>query len=266
MNDWKRILIVFLGVPLLLAIGFGIREAINSGGEKNATLYNTAIQTTGAEQFNYAVDSRQGRILGSGEFTPTQKVKFPEMSKEFAYVEKTKYEYTMHTRENCSTDSEGNETCTTETYYEWDYAGSDEVISPAFKFHGREYPSSIFSLGNYKHSAEACDFTPGNTGGWFTKNGCDGSYWYTDSNTRYAYDVIDNSFTAAFIANVSDGSLQPFKGNSISLENKSQAQLVSDANNYHLPGTLFIVFWFILVLGGLGTLAYAWALNDGVFE
>lgn len=268
MNDYKRVLLVVLGAILLIPVGFSIQGAINSNGEKNARMFNTAIQATETDRFNYTIDSHQGKLLGSGAFTPTQLVKFPEMSKQFAWVEKSKQEYTMHTREDCTTDSDGNETCTTETYYTWDFAGSDEVSTPAYKLHGREYPASIFSVGNFKHSAEACDFTPANTAGWFSdKNGCDGSYWYTDSDTRYYYDVIDPAgFTAAMIADVSDGTLKPVQGSTIDLQPKSVEQMQKEANDYKTPGIVFLVFWWILVLGGMGAVAYAWSMNDERWE
>lgn len=267
MNDPKRVLIVALGIPLLLMMGFGIKGAIDSGGEKTAHLYNTAVQATDGDHFNYAIDSRQGRLIGQGQFTATQEVKFPEMSKAFGYVEKSKEEYTMHTREDCSTDSDGNEHCTTETYYTWDWAGDEDVSTPALKLYGREYPATLFNLDGYKHDTDACDFTPKDTSGWFSKkNGCDDGYYYTDSDTRYSYDVVDTAFTASLFADVSTGTLKPFNGNQIALQNKDPKQMVKDANDYHLGGTLFIVFWFILVLGGMGALAYQWALSDGLWQ
>jgi len=130
MNDYKRVLLVVLGAILLLPVGFAAKGAIDAGGEKNARMYNTAIQATEQDRFNYAIDSHQGKLIGSGEFKPTQLVKFPEMNKAYAAVDKTKEEYTMHTREVCTDtyDAEGNvtgESCHTETYYTWDDAGTE---------------------------------------------------------------------------------------------------------------------------------------------
>lgn len=291
MNDWKRILIVALGVPLLLVMGFGIKDKINEGGERNARLYNTAIQATETGRFNYAIDSRQGKLLGYGTFTATQEVKFPEMSKGFAYVEKTKEEYVQKQREVCEThyrtetrtrtvtDADGNtstetyteevpyEVCHTETYYEWDYAGSDELSTPAFKLHGREYPAAAFALGGYKHSTDPCKFTPANTAGWLQeKNGCDDGYYYTDNDTRYDYRVLDMTFKAGFIADVTDGTLKPLSGSQLALRDATPEQMVKEANDYGTAGTVFIVMWFIVVLGSFGALGYAWASSDGIWS
>lgn len=265
MNDYKRVLLVVLGAILLIPVGFAAKGAIDAGGEKNARMFNTAIQATEQDRFNYAIDSHQGKLVGSGEFKPTNLVKFPEMSKEYGYVQKTKEEYTEH--ESCTTDDDGNETCT--TYYTWDYAGSDSLETANYKLHSREYPASLFNASSFAQSADCSDFMPaGDAGGWFSsKKGCTGGYYYTDGDTRYGYDVLDpNGFTAAFLADVSNGKLDPVNGSFISLERKSVEQMVKDANNYHTPGIVFIVFWWILILGAMGGIAYTWALNDGVWQ
>lgn len=265
MNDYKRVLLVVLTAILLLPVGFGIRQAINDGGEKTARMYNTAIQATEQDRFNYAIDSRQGKLIGSGHFKPNQLVKFPEMSKDYAYVQKTKEEYTEH--ESCYTDDDGNEHCS--TYYTWDSAGSEELETPTYKLHNRDYPAGLFNTASFAGSIDCSEFMGAGGGeGWFeSKHGCLGGYNYEDDDTRYGYDVIgSDGFSAAFIADVTNGTLAPLSGNFISLERKSVEQMVTDANNYKMPGNIFIVFWWIMILGCAGALAYAWALNDGVWE
>lgn len=271
MNDYKRVLLVVLGAILLLPVGFAAKGAIDAGGEKNARMYNTAIQATEQDRFNYAIDSHQGKLLGSGEFKPTQLVKFPEMNKAYAAVDKTKEEYTRHEREVCTDtyDAEGNvtgESCHTEVYYTWDSAGTERQESPTYKLHGRDYPASLFNTGVFKHRTDCNEFmAAGSDGGWFSDaKGCTGGYFYTDGDTRYEYDTIAaEGFSAAFIADVSNGKLDPLGGSFISLERKSVEQMVKDANNYHAPGIIFIVFWWIVILGAMGAIAYQWSLSDG---
>jgi len=265
MNDYKRVLLVVLGAILLIPVGFTAKNAIDSGGENNARMFNTAIQATEQDRFNYAIDSHQGKLLGSGEFKPTNLVKFPEMGKEYGYVQKSKEEYTEH--ESCTTDDDGNETCT--TYYTWDGAGSETLETANYKLHSREYPASLFNAGVFARSVDCNEFMgAGNGTGWFeTKNGCIGGHFYTDDDTRYDYSIIDqNGFSAAFIADVSTGSLKPLQGGFISLERKSVEQMLADANNYRTPGIIFIVFWWILILGAMGGVAYAWSMNDNRWE
>lgn len=237
-------------------------------------LYAIVVYGWWQERFNYAIDSHQGKLLGSGHFTPTQLVKFPEMNKQYAAVDKTREEYTRHEREVCTDtyDSEGNvtgEECHTEVYYTWDDAGTERLESPSYKLHDRVYPESLFNVGIFKFRADCTDFMQaGSDGGWFGHaNGCTGGYYYTESDVRYEYHTIaPEGFDASFIADVSTGALKPLNGSFISLERKSVEQMVKDANNYKTPGTVFLVFWWIIILGGAGALAYAWAMNDGKFE
>lgn len=288
MNDYKRVLLVVLGAILLLPVGFGIRQAINSEGEKNARMYNTAIQATEQDRFNYALDSHQGKVLTYGQLTPTKLVKFPEMSKEFAYVDKTKETYNRHERTVCEThyrtetrtrtvtDADGNpstetyteevpyEECHQEEYYSWDFENSEEQSTPAWKLHGREYPASTFATGQFERSIDACEFTRKNTAGWLeSKNGCDGHYFYTDNTTRYGYRVIDQSgFSAGMLVDASNGRLEAIGGGTVNLHQKSVEQMVKDANDYKTPGTIFLVFWWIVILSAMGATAYAWSMND----
>lgn len=262
MNDYKRVLLVVLAAILLMPTAFWFQSLINTGGEKNARMFNTAIQADQKDRFNYTIDSHQGKLLGHGKFEPTGLVKFPEMSKRFAYVEKVREEYTQH--QSCTTDSKGNQSCT--TYYTWDYAGSEELSTPGYKLHDRKYLAHLFDVGEFKQGTDACEFTPHNTASWWRgKNGCSGGRWYTDSDTRYYYNVINpKGFTAGLIADVSEGQLAPVKGDTIKLENKTPEQMLKDANDYKTPGTVFMVIWLILIVVAMAVGAYYWAFNDGV--
>jgi hypothetical protein len=42
--------------------------------------------------------------------------------------------------------------------------------------------------------------------------------------------------------------------------------MVKDANDYHTPGIVFIVFWWVLILGAMGGIAYAWSMKDNVWQ
>lgn len=267
MNDPKRIIIVALIAIVMLPLGFFIKAAIDDGGQKTARLYNTAIHVTDAQHFNYSVDTHQGNVITQGNFKADQPAKFGEMNKSFAMVERSKEEYTMHTREVCDTDSDGNEHCHTETYYEWDYVGGDDVSSPTLTFFERKYPTAVFDLGDYERSIDCKDVMPTTSFGWFQeKKGCEDHYYYTDSDTRYYYRVVDNTFDGGFIADVSNGNVKPLSGGTIKLKQQSVQAMIESANDYHLGGNIFIVFWFILILGIMGAIAYAWSMNDGIFS
>lgn len=267
MNDPKRIIVVFLGVVLLGLSILGIKGHMDSNGYKTQVNYTTAIQATKQDDFNYAVDSQQGRILASGQFKANGKlVSFKEMNKGYALVERTKEHYTMHTRVVCTSDGKGHTQCHTETYYSWDSVDEDIVSVKKLSFMGRTYPAALFNLGKYKHDTDCSEFAPKGTSGWFkASKGCvDGDIYLTDDD-RYTYSTIPASFTATFLA-TTYGGLKPFNENSITLQNKSIQQVLNDVGRYQL-----VSFWIVVCLLACFAIAgivaaYVWVMEDGVFS
>lgn len=266
MNDVKRIIIVLLGLVVLSLCALSIKNHIETEGYKTQVNYVTAIKTSEKDNFNYAVDSRQGRVLTNGQFTSDKNLaKFDEMNKGFTYVKRTKEHYTQHTYTTCN--SKGS--CTTHTYYSWDSVGSDERYADKVTYFGRQYTASIFDYKNMLQRAEACNVTSKKIEkGWFTaKNGCsDNGYYYLDSNDRYYYEIVPTKFTATFITDTYSGTLKPLNQDSIVLENKSIDQVLVDVGKYHLWA-----FWaFMIVLFVLTCIAcyigYQWVMADGIFS
>lgn len=267
MNDPKRILVVLLGLAVLGMMCLGIKGHMDSGGYKNQVNYTTAIQSTKQDDFNYIVDSQQGRVLANGNFTAKgNPVKFDEMNKGYTYVHRSKEHYTMHTREVCTGSGEDEE-CHTETYYTWDEVSSDDVEVNQLSFMGRDYPTSLFDFSDYNGSTDCANFATAGTGtGFFeNKHGCIDGDIYLNDDDRYVYSTTPLSFNASFLA-TTYGGLKPFTGNSIKLENKSIGQILKDVGKYKL-----ISFWVVTVLIIILTitaigLAYAWVMEDGEFS
>lgn len=266
MNDPKRIVVVVLGLILIGMMTFGIKGHMDSSGYKNQVNYTTAIKTTKQDDFNYIVDSQQGRVLANGDFSTDTKdlAKFDEMSQGFTYVERVQEQYTMHTRTVCTSDADGHETCHTETYYTWDDVSSDEVYAKQISFMGRNYSPTLFNFSSYRGGTDACAFTAQGTGtGIFeTKHGCvDGKFYLNDDN-RYVYSTVSQSFNATFLA-TTYGGLKPFNENAITLQNKSIEKVLHDVGRYQLIG-----FWVVTVLLVILTIcavfiAYVWVMEDG---
>lgn len=268
MNDLKRVIIVALGLIFIAVCATGIKGHIDSNGYKNQVNYTTAIQSTKQDDFNYIVDSQQGRVLANGNFTTNGKLaKFDEMNKGFTYVERTKEHYTMHTREDCSTDSKGNEHCHTETYYTWDSVGTDVSFADKIRFMGRDYPTTLFDYSRYKSNADACEFTAAGTGtGFFeTKHGCINGDFYLNDDDRYTYATVPVSFNATFLA-TTYGGLKPFNEKAITLQDKSIKQVLHDVGQYRLIGFWVLTFILILLTIGAGAIAYQWVMEDGVWS
>jgi hypothetical protein len=269
MNDPKRIIIVFLGAAMAALCFFGIKGHIDSEGYKKQFNYVTAVQATDADHFNYDVDSQQGRVLSSGTFiiNPKESVKFDEMNKSYGYVKRTEEHYTMHTRESCSTDSDGNEHCHTETYYTWDSVNDDVKQSPNITYFGRTYPIGLFRTGQFIHDQDCEEFMKsGSGGGWFdTKKGCLEGDNYIDDDNRYTYDVMPLTFSGTFLAST-EGGLHPLNEDAITLEQKNIPQVLKDVGQYRLVGFWVLTVLLIIVFIGACFAAYAWVMQDGIWS
>lgn len=268
MNDPKRIIIVLLGLVFVGMLALGIKGHMDSSGYKNQVNYTTAVQSTKKDDFNYIVDSQQGRVLANGNFTAKgTPAKFDEMNKGYTYVHRSKEHYTMHTREVCTSDSDGNEHCHTEVYYTWDEVSSDDAQVNQLTFMGRDYPTGLFDFSDYNHGTNCEDFAPVGTGSGFfeTKKGCiDGDYYLNDDD-RYVYSTTPLAFNASFLA-TTYGGLKPFSGNSIKLENKSIGQILKDVGKYKLISFWVVTTLLIFLAIGAGFAGYAWVMEDGVWS
>jgi len=267
MNDLKRILIVVLGLTTLCIFALGIKGHMDSDGYKNQVNYTTAIQSTKPDDFNYIVDSQQGRVLTSGTFTTkdSKQAKFDEMNKGYTYVNRVKEHYTMHTRTVCS-GSGKSESCHTETYYTWDEVSSDDAYADVVSFMGRNYRTTLFNYSHYAGNTDCSAFSaPGESGFFRGSKGCVDGDIYLDSDDRYVYRTVPTTFTATFLA-TTYGGLKPFQENTITLQNKSIAKVLNDVGRYQLIGFWVLVVLLVILISAGIFVAYSWVMADGEFS
>lgn len=265
MNDIKRIVIVLIGSTVLCLCAFGLKGYAEDKGYETQVNYITATQVSEKDRFNYAVDSRQGRILTNGNFTATSNLaKFDEMTKGYTYVKRSKEHYTMHTQ----TYQCGKSTCI-RIYYSWDFVGDDYRSASTVNYFGRNYNSAIFNFDNFLQDIDTCVITnkSKNDGLFSEKHGCingwSGSYYYIDNNDRYYYHIVPTNFNATFLTTTYDGTLRPVHQNSIVLENKSIKQLLDDVSSYKFVAfVVFIISLFTLIIVATA-IAYQWVMSDG---
>lgn len=265
MNDPKRIVVVLLGLVLVGIGTLGIKGHMNSNGYKNQVNYTTAIQSTEKDNFNYIVDSQQGRVLANGDFSTTDNLaKFDEMNKGFTYVKRDKEHYTMHTSTICSGEPVH---CTTTTYYTWDRVDSEEKYADKITFMEREYPATLFNFDKYSSNTNCSEFaSAGNGTGFFeTKRGCVDGNWYIDDNDRYVYSTVPVTFNASFLASTYGG-LKPFEEKSITLQNKSIEKILHDVGRYELISFWVVTILLIILVISAGFAAYVWVFEDGVWS
>lgn len=274
---------VLAGAVFLIFVGTWIHGSLLNGAEQKARMYQTAIQTQGNDQFNYSIDTQQGKILAPATVNAVDKVKFPEMNKEFPRVHKTEERYTEHERTVCETeyrsethtetvsDGEGGyttetvteqvpyEECHQETYYSWDQINEWELTGTKVNMNGREYPMSLFSLSS--HDIDAKDIIDGQTGKYVRKEAevfLDLNFLDSDDegDIRYGYSVMDLPQSGTVFLDAVGG-LKPVYGSKINLSNESpQTQVENAKKSAQIQGTVFTVFWSLLVVSELLGLGY----------
>lgn len=282
-------LAVLAGAVFLISLGVWIENKIVDGAEQNARMYQTAVQTRSEKEFNYAVDTKQGRILAEVTVKSVDLVKFDEMNKEFAKVNKTKERYTRHERTVCetkyrtetrtrsvydpATESYTTETyteevpyeeCHQETYYTWDRVDSWEKSAKEVNMMGRNYPIDLFALS--MNSIDAKDIIPGETGKYVREEAdvwIDLNWGDDEGDIRYRYDVLELPKSGTVFLNVSE-TLQPVSGSKVVLHGQKPDQMITDAQNAaETQKTIFRVFWALLVLAELLGLGYlVWFYQD----
>lgn len=276
-------LAVLAGAVFLVFMGVWIEGKITDGAEQKARMYQTAIQTKSDNEFNYSIDTKQGRILAEVTVKAVDLVKFPEMNKEFAKVEKTEERYTRHERTVCETeyrtetrtrtvyDSDGNastetytvevpyQECHQETYYSWDFQERWVESAKEVDMAGRKYQIGAFHL--QMNSKDAKDIIPGATGKYTRKEAdqiWDINFFDSDDegDIRYSYDVLELPKSGTVFLNVAEG-VYPAEGSAIVLRSEKPEELVKNAQkSAQTQGTVFTVFWTILVIIELGVGVY----------
>ena len=137
----REILVSVSIVAIMLLIG-----VLNAGKISDYQLdknekYNKAIKIESQELFEYGMRTNAGNAFVYGDLKAVDTVTYPEIGGEYIYIEKVKERYTMHTRQVAHTTTMNGKThtyYTTETYWTWDYAGSENVHSNRIKFLGIE--------------------------------------------------------------------------------------------------------------------------------
>lgn len=251
---------VLVGAVILSFTGVWIHSSIVNSAEQKARMYQTALQVTNDDQLNYSIDTKQGRILAPVTIEAVDLVKFPEMNKEFPAVYKIEETYTEHSRQDCTTNSDGDQSCHTEYYYTWDQTDSWSLSGQKVIMADREYSMSIFSLP--MSSIDAKDIINNEQGKYVrveAKSWIDLNWGDDEGDKRYAYRVLNLPQSGTVFLNVTD-SVQAGSGNRITLDSRSAETIVREAqNSSRAQGIVFTVLWVILIIAELiGFGYYVW--------
>ncbi len=243
-NKWLSIIgLIVLSILIDIAAGVGLANH----ERQHASIYRTALKTTDKARFNYIVESQQGNVVSYTKLTGDKPAKFHEMTTKryFMAVRRTLERYTMHTR--TVTDSKGH--THTETYWSWDYAGSDEVHSKQLIIFGHKYNAAKFNLEPFYRDIDADKVINHGTG-------LTGSYYYLSGMERYSYEVMPMSVKGSFLVDTSKGTLNPVGGKRIDISKEHYKDYLN--RNLHGGTVKVIAVVVLLVLLETGGITYFW--------
>lgn len=134
---FRELLASITVIAVMIIIGFVIADKITaSQTEKNAEYYN-AIHIKDEEMFRYCMNTSVGNAFVYGDLEAVDTVTYEEIGGEWLYIEKVEEHYNMHTRTVTKTVN-GKQKTSTEIYWSWDYAGSEDLHSKEIRFLGVE--------------------------------------------------------------------------------------------------------------------------------
>ena len=241
-SDRHRISLgIFIGAVAIFGC-FILRNIFIDHANSEIQKYNTAVRVEDNNKFNYAVDSRQGRIISSGNFKAKDSVKFENFDGKYMKIIRILEEYRPHTYTTC--DSKGK--CRTHTYYSWDEVTRETKNSNTIIFRDRKYSSSKFNFSSFEHEAEKKEIPVG--------------FW--ERKKRYVFRVIDKEISGSFYAETNENGLN----DNILVHNKSLDELLESIRQGTL--TAEIISWSILlfVSAAIVYVCYYFVMKDGKFN
>lgn len=133
-------------IAVLLLIGFVISGKISNYILDRNEKYNKAVKIEDSGLFEYGMRTNIGDAFIYGDLIAVDTVSYPEIGGEYMYVEKIEEHYNKHTRIVTTTDSKGKTHTRTETYWSWDYAGSEEQKCLEIMFLEQRFDSNKVDL------------------------------------------------------------------------------------------------------------------------
>ena len=152
-NDFeitKREVIASISIiAIMLLIGVLISTKISESQMDKNEIYNKAIKIEDSDMFEYGMRTNVGNAFVYGDLEAVDTVTYPEIGGEYMYVEKVEEHYNMHTRQVAHTRTVNGKTqtyYTTETYWSWDWAGSEDIKCKEVSFLGVTFASNKMDL------------------------------------------------------------------------------------------------------------------------
>lgn len=224
-------LIIICGMILT---GIGISNGIADAVQNSNREYKQALKVETQDMFEYGMATNVGNAFVYGELAAVDTVGFDEIPGTYLYVEKTREEYTKHTREVEHTDSDGKKYYTTETYYSWDYDSSQKRHSNYITFLGVrfDYQKIVRPMAHYIDTV------------------------YISSDVRYVYYGVDPKHTGTIYCRLADNTIPD---HTTFHEDKTIEELLES----FCESPAVVLFWIgWTILTGIIVFAFVYMEND----
>lgn len=133
-------------IAFMMIVGFFISDNITDWQNEQNAKYQKAIHIEkDKDMFQYGMDTNVGNAFVYGDLKAVDPVTYDEIGGEYMYIEKVEERYTMHTR-TVSYTVNGKVKHRTETYWTWDYAGSEDKRCKEINFCGITFDSNKINM------------------------------------------------------------------------------------------------------------------------
>jgi hypothetical protein len=132
----REILASIFIIAVMLLIGVLISDKISEHQMDADEVYNKAVKIESTDLFQYGMDTNVGNAFIYGDLEAVDTIAYPEIDREYMYIEKIKEKYTKHTRTVTYKDNKSKERTKKETYWTWDKVGSEDKKCQEITFCG----------------------------------------------------------------------------------------------------------------------------------
>lgn len=217
----KKIILCVILVEVMFFIGSLIFKSISESQKEQSEIYNSAIQITTAEELQKAMNNRVEHCFIYGELKVVDPVRHPDVSGEYAYIQKIVKEYKRHTRTNTYTDKYGKKQTEKKIYWSWDRVDSSYLKCAKMSLCGAEFSSEKINLPSSKHIDTV----------------------YNGSNVKYEYYGVGTEFVGTAYVSLEGGTMPE---NIDFYYNKNINETIQSFESDFI--FLRVMFWFFWVL------------------
>lgn len=215
----REVIASFVIIAFMMIVGFFISDNITDWQNEQNAKYQKALHIeNNKDMFQYGMDTNVGNAFVYGDLTALDPVSYDEIDGEYMYIEKVKEQYTKHTR-RVSYTVDGKRRYRTETYWTWDWAGSEDKKCKNINFCGVTFDSNKIDMPS-QHLIDTIK---------------------ESSHIRYKYYGVSTSHTGTIFTKLADESISD---NTKFYENESIDDVLKDKTT----GGWNIIFWVVWII------------------